>query len=254
MNSLGRIAFAAAMIWLGVLGLLRHDFAPVWEPVAKGVRGREVLVYLTALVSLGSGVGLLWEKTAGLAAKVLLVALVVWMFAFPFRDVVQAPMAVGSYFGCADCAVMIAAAWVLYARFAGEWDRRRMGFVSGAGGVRVGRVLFGLALLLYGLAHLVYVSLTTVLIPAWIPWHTGWAYATGVAFLAASLAVLTGVSARLAAGLAALQIGVFTVVVWVPIVARGGASAFQRSEMVLSAVLTAGAWVVAEGYSRVEAG
>ncbi len=145
-------------------------------------------------------------------------------------------------------AVMVAAAWVLYVRFAGDRDRQRLGRLAGDRGVRIAQALYGLSLIPFGLAHFLYLDATTVLIPDWLPWHTGLAYATGATFIAAGLAVTFGVYARLAAALSTVQIGLFSVIVWVPRVLAGSLSDFQWGEFVVTFVLTAGAWVVAESY------
>jgi len=73
---MGHAAFAAIMIGLGILGLIKGDFTVIWEPVPKSVPAREVLVYLSAVLSLASGIGLLWGGTSALAARVLLAILV----------------------------------------------------------------------------------------------------------------------------------------------------------------------------------
>ena len=70
-TSVGHAVFAITMIALGILGLVSGDFAPMWQPVSKGVPERDLLVYLSALVSLGSGIGLLWPRTATLSARLL---------------------------------------------------------------------------------------------------------------------------------------------------------------------------------------
>lgn len=248
--SVGHAVFAATMIGLGIMGLIKGDFTAVWQPVPKGVPAREVLVYLCALVSLACGIGLLWRRTAALAAGALLASLILWFLLWRVRPLFIAPL-VDSTWSCGETMVMASAAWVLYAWFAGEPSGHRFSFASGAKGLRISRVLYGLGLIPFGVAHFIYLKQTVVLVPGWLPWHVFWAYFTGATFIAAGVAMLIGVCARLAATLSALQMGLFALLVWVPIVAAGSVSAFQWGEFVTTVALTAAGWVVADSYRAV---
>ncbi len=248
LTSVGHAIFAATLIGLGLWGLVGGGFAAIWAGTPKGLPAREALAYLCAVVSLASGAGLFWRRTAAPAALLLLAYLLVWFALFKAPLIWRAPLVEISWEDPAETLVLVAGAWTLYASVATDWDRRRLGFATGERGVRIARVLYGLAMIPFGLAHLFYVKQTAALVPAWLPAHTAWADFTGYAYIAAGVAILTGVLGRLGAVLSTIQMGLFTFLVWAPILAAGSKSASDWSEGVISWTLTIAGLLVAETY------
>lgn len=238
---------AVVLIGWGILGLVKGDFAPGWLPVPDSMPARQALGYLCAILCISCGIGLLFRQTAAVAARVLFLWLLLWLVLLRVPWMI-ASFSVDHWWSASSTAVITAAAWVLYASLANEWDRLRFGFVTSEKGVRLARMLFGLALIPFGLAHFLYLDATATVVPAWLLWPVFWSYFTGSTFIAAGVAIITGVFARPAAALAALQIGLMTLLVWFPRMVTGSLTAFQWGEVVVSVVLTACAWVMADSY------
>jgi len=233
-----RIAFAASMVGYGLHALVTRTLAGIWGPVPKFFPAQAALPWLVGVVMLACGIGLLWRRSTPLAARVLLAWLLLWLGLARLAEAAMAPGVAGDWSGVGETLAVAAAALVLVRAAAG--DRGRL----------VARVSYGLALIPFGLAHFAYLKETASLVPAWLPSPRAWAMFTGGAYLAAAVAMLTGVCARLAAVLAAVQIGGFTALVWLPILASGRADASAWSEGAISLALTAAACVVAEGLRR----
>jgi len=247
-RSIGHAVFAAVLIGIGVLGLVKSEYAAIWAGMPKDLPARGALLQLSALLSIACGLGLLWPRSAAPAARVWLAWFLAWTLLFKGRFVLLAPLQEGVYQSLGENAVIVAGAWVLYAWLATEWDKRHLRLATGENGLRIARVLYGLGLLAFGFSHFAYLNLTAPLVPAWLLWPVFWAYFTGCAYLAAGAAVLTGVWARLAATLAAVQMGAFILLVWLPIIFAGKMTGFNWGEVTVNVALVAGGWVVAESY------
>lgn len=236
-TSPGHLAFAVTFIGLGVMGLGTGEFSQVWAPVPKWMPAQGALAHVCGTISLACGIGLLARIGSVIASRVLFGALLAWIVAFRLPNLFYEKPLVLVWWTLGATGVMTGGAWVLFNRFRGS-----------DGGTRIARILYGQALIPFGLAHFMYLDNTTVLIPNWMPFHTAWAYFTGVAFIAAGLSVCFGVLAPLGSALSTLQMGLFSIIVWLPRVFTGKLSEFQRGEVVSTIALTAGACVVAESY------
>src|SRR5262249_29683396 len=155
--SVGHAVFAATMIGLGLFGLIKGNFTAVWQPVSKSMPGREALAYLCAFISLASGIGLLWQRAAASAARVLLPWLLLWLLVIRVPWLFRS-LTVDVYWSVCSTAVMVAGAWILYVWFATDWDKQHFGFATGERGLRIARALYGLALIPFGLAHFTHVK------------------------------------------------------------------------------------------------
>ena len=151
----------------------------------------------------------------------------------------------GSYSGAAEQLAIAAAGLIVFAASA------RIDAALAARLARVGQVVFGVCAVLFGGAHFFYMNLTAPLVPKWLPpTQEFWAYATGVAHIAAGIAILTGVQARLAAVLLTFMYASFTALVHVPMLLADSSSRMNWSENALNLALIGAAWVVAESLAR----
>ena len=245
MLRLDRVFFALGLIGLGILSLVYADFALQWQPVPAWVPARTYLAYASGGVMIATGTGLLSRRTARLSSSVLFFYLLLWLLLLKLPPVVMAPLLEFNWLGFGEIAVIVAAGWVIFAAERRQPEASKLKFATGENGMRIARFLFGFALIPIGLSHFVYAPQTIGFVPTWLPFRPAWASLGGAGHIAAGFGVLFGVLPRLAALLEAGMIGVFTALVWVPLVVREPTSQLSWTGLLISWTIAAAAWVVA---------
>lgn len=240
------------LLGLGVLTVAYGDFALQWQPVPAWVPARTSLAYASAAVLLLGGIGLLVERSAALASRMLFFYALLWVLLLKVPKLAAAPAVEVNWNGLGEICVLLASCWALFAALNAPADSTTPRFATGPNGLCIARYLFALGLLPVGLAHFVYLSQTTALVPAWLPFRVGWAALGGAGHIATGLAVLFGVVPALAANLEAAMIGVFTLLVWLPGVIADPTSRLQWTAFWVSWTIAGASWVVAVSLVRAD--
>ena len=237
--TLGARVYGLGAILLGVVELVFGAFAPGWLGVSARLPGYHLLVVAAGLVLVLGGLAINAPRVAGIAALALAAVFGVGLV------FVQAPLALAhprtwvSWQAVAESTVMTLGGLLAYAKTP-----------RAAGGVIIARAvrwLFGASLLVFGISHFVYLKFTAAAVPAWLPpAQSFWAWATGVAQVAAGLAVLSGVQARVAAILLTVMYAGFGLLVHFPMVLANPRSHETWAENAVNFVLVGAAWGLAE--------
>jgi len=243
--ALGWRFYGVGVMALGMLCLAWGDFV-LGQPVPRDLPGRTALAYCAGAFMLIAGAAIEWRRTVTWAAAALTAyyALVV-VILMNGRVVLAHYAEFGTYSGLAEQIAMAAGGLIIYAATA-KIDAARAARLT-----RLGQLAFGVCAVLFGGAHFFYMNLTAPLVPKWLPpTQEFWGYATGVAHIAAGVAILTGVQARIAAMLLTVMYAAFTPLVHLPMLMADRASHMNWTENAINLALTGVAWVVADSLSR----
>jgi uncharacterized membrane protein len=212
------------------------------QPVPKNFPDRTALAYAAAAFMLVAGLAVEWRRSAawGAAALTAYYVLIVIVL-MNGRGLLKHYAEFGAYEGIAEQIAIAAGGLIVYATTA-DIDATLAARLT-----RAGQIAFGVCAVIFGGAHFVYMNLTAPLVPKWLPpSQIFWGYATGVAHIAAGLAIISGVQARLAAILLTIMYASFTPLVHLPMLLADHANHFIWTENAVNIALTGVAWVVAD--------
>ena len=217
----GVSVYAAGSIAAGILDLIWGDFEAAHQPIqAFGdyIPGREILAYIAAIWLIAGGAAILWRRTAPLGALAL--AAIYFIFAaFWLPRFYTAPhffgfrisLLLGLIGGVCQQLILVAAAVIVYASLAkrdSTWLSRVPLLV---------RWTLGLSSIKFGSGHLTDLQVVAANVPTWMPLGGNfWTILTGIAFMLAGIAILSGILDVLAARLLGLMLLIFSVLVLAP--------------------------------------
>jgi uncharacterized membrane protein YphA (DoxX/SURF4 family) len=229
--SLGRPIFAVAMAGLGIQQLVYADFiqgpfiAPSWVP------WRAFWACASGLVLLATAIGLVtgkWARTMAAVVMAVLLLLFVLLFHLP------TPMPI-VYDGIArtrafETLTLCGAALVL----------------AGTPPVSLGRLVFGFPMVVFGVQHFTYAPFVAAVEPAWMPGPLFWAYFTGVAFVAAFVAIVFAIKARLAAVCLGIMFGLWVLILHGPRVLAHIHDEKELNSALVALAFWGASWALAE--------
>jgi uncharacterized membrane protein len=236
--------YGLGVIALGLITLAFGEFNP-GQTVPAHFPARTALAYAAGALMLVAGAAIEWSRTTAWAAAAITAYYGIFVvILMNGRELLHDFAVYGTYEGLTLQLAIPLAGLIIYV------DASKIDAAAAARLTRVSQLAFGVCCLIWGGAHFVYMNLTAPLVPKWLPpSQVFWGYLTGVCFVAAGIAILAGVRARLAAVLLTVMIACFGVL------ANGRAlmaepNHFNWTECALNLALVGTAWVVADSLGQ----
>jgi len=237
----GLRVYGVGVAALGLACLVFGDFDP-GQKVPRNFPTRTPLAYCAGALMVVAASAIEWRRTRVWGAAALTVYYAVFvLLLMDGRLLISGYGVYGTYEDIAMQLAIAASALIVYAGSA------QIDMALAVRLTRIGRMAFGVCPVIWGGAHFMYMNMTAPLVPKWLPpGQVFWGYLTGVCFVAAGLAILTGIQVRLATILLTVMIASFGVLANGPMLVADPSSHFNWTESALNLALIGTAWVVAD--------
>jgi hypothetical protein len=212
--------YGLATVATGILDVVWREFEASHQPVkalSQHIPGEPLLAVLAGIWLVAAGMAILWRPAARIgaagSAMIYVIFALFWvprLFAMTHVFGFRMGVIVFGLGGVAAQLLLAAPASIVYAATATAdpiWRERA---------VIAARWMLGLPPLAFGLGHLINLHAYGRFVPHWVPFGLFWVVLTGIAFLLAGTAIVSGIRDVLAARLLALMLLLFEFMVEIP--------------------------------------
>jgi hypothetical protein len=252
----GVIMYGLASAACGIMDFIWGDLDASHQPVqafGNHITGVEILAYITAIWMIAGGVAILSRRSAGIGGAALAIIYFVFaifwlprLYSAPHYLGFRIPVFIGVAAGVGIELIALAGGALVYASRAtrsSSWVRT----------ILIARWIFGLCSINFGLNHLDAVADNLIYVPKWMPLGGEfWIILTGICFVFAGLAILSGIQDVLGARLLALMFLAFNAFALPPFIfadpkdhAAWGGNAFNMA-------LVGATWIFADSIATRE--
>jgi uncharacterized membrane protein YphA (DoxX/SURF4 family) len=212
----GRLFFAIALAVFGIQYVRHGSYIGGLPPVPPWAPGGAIGAYFVGAVLIVCAICIAINKRARLSAFViggLFLLCVLFLQLLHFSAVVNNGNDRTRAF---EPLALAGAAFILAAVLSADGAPPFSSIASGRGLILLGRLIFGLSMIVFGAQHFMYAAFLATLVPAWLPAHLFWIYFTGAGMILAGLGIALNVLGAISAAGLALMFGLWVLVLHGP--------------------------------------
>jgi uncharacterized membrane protein len=212
--------YGLATVITGILDLVWGKFEESHQPIqafGAHIPGERLLACIAGIWLVAAGLAILWRRTERMGAAgsaiIYLIFALFWLprfYAMTHAFGLRTGVIVFVLGGVASQVLLAAPAAILYTAAASPNPARQERAVI------AGRWMLGVGPITFGLGHLISLQAYARFVPNWVPFGKFWVVITGIAFLLAGSAIVSGIRDVLAARMLALMLLIFEAVVEIP--------------------------------------
>lgn len=238
LTRIGRLLLGISSAGLGAVLVWKGLTLP-WQPLLTWPATSALPAYAIGAFLIVTGLLALSRRFS-----VAILGLGLGWFLLGLPAVLGKPTAFLSWYGVTEAVSFACGGWAVIASLGGQSGVLKS-LAARPGSQRLAQALCGLTFIFYGISHFLLLKFTANLIPHVFPGPMTLAALTGAAHIAAGVALVTGVLARLGVTLQALMCTAFGVIVQIPILMAKPAERQQWVEVFASFALAGAAFAIA---------
>jgi len=245
----GRLCFAISIAFFGAQYLLYGRFEGGLPPVPPWTPGAPVLAYVlgVALIFPALSIASLWKaRQSAISLGTLLLLSFLFLHCLHASSILHNGTNRTRAFECLTLsAIAFSLAGILANGRNSSTESRAKNWP-----LLLGRFLFAISMIVFGVQHFMYAGFIATLIPAWIPLHLFWVYLTGTGMIVAGLSIATGILASLASMGLGLMFLLWFLLLHAPRVAASPRNGDEWTSAFVALAVSGGSFLLASTFSR----